>query len=164
MSDQDINTKQQNVQEYLRGVHNMLAQVFERSKEQIFEDGMESDFSKGIIAFVENHGDTAVDVLGDIIMSEPTDAETASEALRWIGQMKHPLTHSSRLRLLERGLFCLSERIRDGAVLGLSFLDDSRAIPSLRKAIEIEPCAELRDDMIQVIEQLKSHGEHNLCV
>jgi hypothetical protein len=60
------------------------------------------------------------------------------------------------LWLLERSLGSRSSRIRDGAVLGLAFLDDAAAIPYLRQVIDREPVKELRADMEQVLAQLES--------
>ena len=47
-------------------------------------------------------------------------------------------------------------RIRDGALLGLSFLDDAHAVSYLKRAIEREGIEELRGDMKQVLEQLEN--------
>jgi HEAT repeat protein len=89
-------------------------------------------------------------------VTEQVNAEVASEAMRWLGHIDHPITYRSRLHLLERSLHNSSARVRDGAGLGLASLDDPHAIPYLKQAIEREQYQELRHDLKQVVIQLES--------
>lgn len=130
--------------------------LFEAAKEQNFEDGMESEFSKGLLDLVKGYGADAIEVLAPLIIDEKVNQEITSEALRWLGHIDHPPSHRHRLWLLERSLHCSSARVRDGATLGLAFLDDPHAITYLRQAIQQEKIAELRADMEQVLAQLES--------
>ncbi len=125
------------------------------AREQTFEDGMESDFSTDLTSILALYGNAAVMALSDLILNEKIDAEVASEALRWLGQMDDRQTHDERLRVVEQSLGCSSARVRDGASLALSFLDDPHAVPYLQEAIDREANPELREDMIQVLEQLE---------
>jgi hypothetical protein len=125
-------------------------------KGEIFEDGIESEFSKSLIDLIKKYGDDALAELAYFIVYEKASAEVTGEALRWLGLMDHPLSYHWRLWLLERSLSSRSARIRDGAVLGLAFLDDPEAIPYLRQAVDREPVKELRADMEQVLAQLES--------
>ncbi len=129
--------------------------IAEATREQTFEDGMESDFSKALTSVLALYGNAAVRALSDLILNKKIDAEVASEALRWLGQMDDRQTHDERLRVVEQSLGCLSARVRDGASLALSFLDDPHAVPYLQEAIDREANPELREDMIQVLEQLE---------
>jgi hypothetical protein len=126
------------------------------AKDEIFEDGIENEFSKGFMALIKKYGNDALAELAYFIVYEKVSAEVAAEALRWLGLMDHLLSYHWRLWLLERSLNSRSARIRDGAVLGLSFLDDPDAIPYLRQAADREPVKELRSDMEQVLVQLES--------
>ena len=135
--------------------HDAVA-IFRQAKEIVFEDGMESDFSRGLVSLIERHGNIAVNMLTDIVLDEEVDAEVASEALRWLGLMNHPLTYFNRRWLLERSLSCSSARIRDGAALALSFMDDQHAVPYLRDAIRRELHFELREDMEQILYHLEN--------
>ena len=130
--------------------------IFVNGKEEIFEDGMESDFSQGLAEFMVSYGRSAMETIIPIILSEYTNTEVVSEALRVIGRINHETTYRDRLWLLERGLYSSSARVRDGAVLGLAFLNDSLAIAPLKSAIERERISELRRDMEQVLTQLQS--------
>jgi HEAT repeat protein len=126
------------------------------AKYELFEDGIESEFSKGLMALIKKYENDALAELAYFIVYEKVSTEVAAEALRWLGLMDHLLSYHWRLWLLERSLNSRSARIRDGAVLGLSFLDDPDAIPYLRQAVDREPVKELRADMEQVIVQLES--------
>jgi hypothetical protein len=130
--------------------------LFISAKDEIFEDGMESEFSKGLTALIRKYGNDALAELAYFIVYEKASPEVTGEALRWLGLMDHPLSYHWRLWLLERSLSSRSARIRDGAVLGLAFLDDPDAVPYLRQAVDREPVKELRADMEQVLAQLES--------
>lgn len=129
--------------------------LFEAAKEQVFEDGMESEFSKELISLVKKYGDAAMEVVADLITNERVNAEVASEALRWLGRMDHLTSYHFRRWLLERSLRCSSAMVRDGAALGLASLNDPHAIPYLKRAILREGHIELREDMEQVLVQLE---------
>lgn len=148
-----------------RGISDIECRVrtlFGAAKEEIFEGGMESEFSRGLVSLVKEYGKSAIGILARFIVYEQVNEETASEALRWLGQMDHPSSYNERLRLLEKCLRNSSARVRDAASLGLASLDDPHAIPRLKQAIQRETCAELREDMEQVLAQLeKTHQCHS---
>ena len=126
------------------------------AKDEVFEDGIETGFSRGLVAYIERYGELALQVLTDFIISERINPEIASEGLRWIGRIENPYSRLSRRRLLEWCLLnCNSSRVKDGALLGLASMDDPSSIPYLELAVERETIQELRQDMGQVLEQLK---------
>jgi hypothetical protein len=137
-------------------INRKLWRLFEAGKDEIFEDGMESDFSKGLVQLIREHGNNAVSDLAYYIAYEKVDPEVAAEALRWLGLIDHPETYNFRLWLLERSLQSSRPSIRDAAALGLSFLDDPHAIPYLRRVIETELVDMLREAIRQVLNQLES--------
>jgi len=137
----------------------MISQIetlFEAAREIHFEDGMENDFSGELIRLVRQHSNLTIDTLAHLVITEKVNARVASEALRWLGCMDDPDTYRARLWLLERSLYCSSARVRDGAALGIAFMDDPRAAEHLREAIKREPVAELKRDLEQVLKQLES--------
>jgi hypothetical protein len=129
--------------------------IFARAKEEVFEDGMESDFSQNLSAFIKSFGHSAMEIIIPIMLSEQTNAEIASEAFRILGRLNNNTTYRERLWLLERGLYSASARVRDGAVLGLAFLNDPLAVAPLKATIDRERIPELRKDMEQVLAQLE---------
>ena len=94
--------------------------IFVNAKEEIFEDGMESDFSRNLSEFVIFFGQPAMEAIIDIILSNRVNTEVTSEALRILGRLRHRVTYRERLWLLERCLlYSPFARVRDGALLGL---------------------------------------------
>jgi len=125
----------------------MIERIFAAGSAEVFEDGMESEFSRALTSAIKEHGNIAIKVIGDLILSEKVDPEVASEALRWIGDMEHPTTYAGRSELLQRSLFCKSSWVRDGASIGLACLGNPGAIPHLKEAIGREPYELLRRNM-----------------
>jgi len=138
-----------------RDIGRAIANLFTAARNEIFEEGMESHFSKEFVSLIKRHGEVAILEAAILITSEKADPDVASEALKWLGQVKHSGTHSFRIWLLKRGLTSSSPQVRDGAGLGLSFLNDPDAIPALQQAIEREQIPELRRDLEQVLQQLQ---------
>ncbi|CAN5784733.1 hypothetical protein BH18ACI4_BH18ACI4_19660 [soil metagenome] len=131
-----------------------LAEAFKRETDEIFEDGIESDFARDVTSIILNLGEPAIDALAGVVFYRNVNEELASESLELLGRMNDSITHARRLWLLESALFSGSARIRDAASVGLASLDDPHAIAYIRRAINEESCAELREDMNQVLEQL----------
>lgn len=129
--------------------------IFINAKEEIFEDGMESQFSRNLSQFIVSFGHPAMEAIINLLLSNSVNTEVASEALRVIGRLNHKITYRDRLWLLERGLYNSSARVRDGAILGLAFMNDSIAIAPLKSAIDRERIPELQQDMKQVLAQLE---------
>lgn len=144
-------------QEYSIKVEQEFERLLLAAKEETFEDGMESNFSKGLNSLIRKYGNAAIDILTRFILTEAINPEVASETLRWVGYIDHLASYQYRRWLLERTLFCSSARVRDGAILGLASLDDPHAIPHLKRAIQRERYSELRRDMEQVLTQLENN-------
>jgi hypothetical protein len=129
--------------------------LLEAAKEEIFEEGMESDFTRGLSRLVEERGAEAIATLAHLIESGNRNDEIAAETLRWVGRLDHPSSYEARLSLLERSLGVDSARLRDAASVALASMDDEHALPALRAAIAREEYAELREDMQQILAQLE---------
>lgn len=143
--------KKKQIKEFESEVWNL----FEGAKDETFEDGMESRFSRELFTVIREKGSDAVSVIADFIISGHANPEVASEALRWIGRINHAPSYYNRIWLLESCLNCNSPRIRDGAILGLASMDDPDAIPYIQNAMKREFIVELREDMKQLLDQLE---------
>jgi hypothetical protein len=138
------------------GLGNAILSLFETARDEIFEDGMESEFSKRLDALVQEHEGEAISALAYVIENQTVNEEVVAEALRWMGRLEHPSSYEARLKLLEHSLRSGSARVRDAGTLGLASMDDPHAIPFLRQAIRKETYPELREDMQQVLSQLEN--------
>jgi len=131
-------------------------QLLTSAQDEIFEDGMESEFSRHLAAIIEQYGNDALEELAYFIVYEKVSGEVTAEALRWLGMLDDPKTYLFRRWLLERSLRASSLWVRDGAALGLSFMDDPHAISFLKVAITMETIDEIRESLQQVLNQLES--------
>ena len=132
-----------------------IERSFAAARSEVFEDGMESEFSRHLVRLVDRFGNIAVRGIGAMIPEGNTNPEVVGEALRWLGLMEDPSTYRNRLRVLERSLQSPHVQVRDGAGLGLAALDDPEAIPYLEQAIEREQDLEMLQDLTQVLRQLR---------
>ncbi len=120
------------------------------------EPGMSNSFSEGLEEAIEKYGELALGEIQNIILSEETASSIALEALKYVGNTDSRVWHDERRAMLET---CLrksrSAWVRDGAGLGLSFLDDPLSIPELEKAIDRESSVALKEDLQLVLDQLQ---------
>lgn len=141
-----------------RDLAGKIENLFSFGRNEIFEDGTESYFSRELVALVRKHGEIALLDIARLITSEKADACVAAEAIKWLGRTHHPETHLFRRWLLLRALTSSSVVVREGAVLGLAFMNDPATISPLQQALEREQTPELRDDLSQVLRQI--HNVH----
>lgn len=133
-------------------------------KTEIFEDGMDSKFSKYLTTLLSRYGNVArvaIEVISNLIASEQVSPPIAGEILKLLGDFEHPNLKRPVFDALIRGLNTRFVDIKDGAILGLASLDNPKAIPYLEKAIERETNLELKEDMQDVLEQLIETGGEN---
>lgn len=120
------------------------------------EPGMANEFSEGLEQVIERHGTKALDAIKRLILDDETASSIAMEALKYIGNFDSNSWHDDRRLMLED---CLrrshSAWIRDGAGLGLSFLDNPRSIPAIERAITKETSKALKEDLMLVLNQLQ---------
>jgi hypothetical protein len=128
--------------------------AFQRSAEERFEDGMESEFSKELELLVKAYGPSSKDILSRLLEDDSVSAKAWGEAMRWLGRFDDRASHEARLWVLEKGLTAHSAFVRDGAALGLASMDDPSAIPYLQRAIDSEKVGGLREDLQEVLSQL----------
>lgn len=93
------------------------------SAEEVFEDGMGSNFSRGLVSAVLEHGVTALTAVEQVIIAGNTNVEVLGEVLVQIGAIDDPITHDRRLTILTDALESEDVRIRDAASLGLEAME-----------------------------------------
>jgi hypothetical protein len=114
-------------------------------EEEHFEDGMESQFSNNLTTFIRTKGPLAVEFISDHIRKGNANLLVASETLKIFGDIKDPNTHHTRRETHENFLLeGKSAYIRDGALYGLTSMNDPHSVSALKKAIVKEPTPLLR--------------------
>ena len=132
-----------------------LRELLHSANYEVFEDGMDSDFSNNLNRIIRNHGIAAVDALEGEMYADSVSPEVAAEALIWVGRMDDRATRHARLAVLERALEAPNVCIRDAASIGIGAMDDPTAMDSLQKAADRERCGLLRQNLKDTLEQLK---------
>ena len=133
----------------------VLRELLRSANYEVFEDGMDGDFSNSLNRIIRDRGVAAVYALEGTIYADGVNPEVAAEALIWVGRMDDKASQNARLSMLERALESPNVCIRDAASIGIGAMDDPAAIGSLRKAIDRERCGLLRQNLKDTLEQLK---------
>jgi HEAT repeat protein len=132
--------------------------VFHAAEEEDFDAGVESRFSRRLSFLLTRYGSAAIRPIEQMIASQRVSDQVKWEALRVLGQVDSPSTYDQRLRILQRRLLDPSRWVRDGAALGLSWMEDPAAIPALEKAIAQEPTHELRRNLTVLVQHLEERA------
>jgi len=132
-----------------------IRQLFDDGAREFFRDGMESSFSRSLLKILHDQGQEAVTAIAGYLLSGSANPEVASEALRWMSDIDDHATFLQRWDLLHHSLHNESARVRDGAILAFANMNDPRALRVLAEARTLEPVAELRKLIDQVIRQLE---------
>lgn len=158
-----ITSKDTNLQDYSSTeksnrpstLSSLVVSLFNMRLDVAFEDGVESVFSRALLRTIDYYGVEALVEMFRLILTETVNEEIWAEAERWLGQIKSPNTHRFRLSILIHSLSHKSPRIRDGAILGLSFMNDKDALSEVERAYNSEKIPELKEDILKVLKQLK---------
>jgi hypothetical protein len=132
-----------------------VTELFEQGAPEFFHDGMESRFSRGLLALIRRDGRRAMRAIREYLFSGDAKPSVTSEALRWIAGYRDPSTFFDRWAILQRMLKDRSPAVRDGAILGFATLDDPRARQLLVEARSVEAISELGQLIDQVLIQLE---------
>ena len=136
--------------------------AFRRARYMHFEQGMDNEFRRDLIALIEEHGEDTIEDIRVQIFAGSTDGESLHEALKLLGEIEHPETYDARRHLLVNALWHSNLWARDGAGLGLDFMEDLATLPALRAAVEREQTPSLREDLQAIVESLGETNErHN---
>lgn len=131
-----------------------IEKMFRSALYEMFDEGMESDFSRRLVEVIARFGESAVLEIAAFLNGALTPAHVSAEALRWLGLILDSKTHAIRRWVLCDSLTARSVLVRDGAIVGLTYLND----PSTRRFVELaratETSQELQADMAQLVDQL----------
>ncbi len=129
--------------------------LFAGADPETFEEGFENDFSRRIVALVNQSGAQAVSAIHQCVAAPDVNPDVAAEALRWLGHIEDAATSDARCLVLESCLSHPSTSVRYGAILGLGYLEDIRSLPALRRAVDGEKSHALVSDLRHLIAHLE---------
>lgn len=128
--------------------------LFDEGATEFFHDGLHSEFSRSLLALIASRGNAALRAIGRYVLSDASKPDVVSEALRWLADHQDSALANEQWRVLLQALRHPDPRVRDGAVIGFSSLDNPRALPVLKAARGAETIHELGRLLDVVIEQL----------
>lgn len=133
---------------------NELKKVIDLDPDEISEDPEKFEFA--IYKIIHNYDSLSLMILFSLIETESIDYLIAIRLLSFLGRITHPTTYHHRSLLLQNSLKNKSRYIREGARLGLLYLNNPAAIKSLNEAIKSEPSANLKNKLIFTVKALGS--------
>jgi hypothetical protein len=125
------------------------------AEDENFQDGVESNLSLGLAALVTRFPNETLNAIKGVLVSRKVSLSVHTEILGLMGRIENDATKDERLSILVLNLMDKSPLVRDGAAIGLAYLNDRRAVAHLQKAVGTESIATLREDLQSVIEQLE---------
>lgn len=142
-------------------IRNAIARRFQAlidaSRDERFEDGMDSNLSVGMRVLFRNHGQDFAHVLEEQLKKDRMLSQRVLVAiLHALGSIEDSATKDWRFATLVSFLHAKAPNVRDAAAVGLAYLDDRRAIPYIEQAIERETSKTFQEDLRAVVEQLAS--------
>lgn len=130
--------------------------IFRAVAEEALEGEIEDEFAKSLSELIRQYEGSAVNEIEHFIIKEVVASEAAEATLRILGDVNHKPTYKYRQWLLGKALiYCSSPIVRDGANVGLAYMDDPHAIPLLKKAILNEENPLLCKVMNKTLSQLE---------
>lgn len=132
-----------------------LEQLFSDAREEQFEVGIDSQFSKGLQQLYRYNSVAVMRSLKARLIDGKADSELSAEVLRWASRQESGEIRDTVVDLLSNGLQSASSLVRDAAALSLACLEEASAINQLQRALEREKVPELREDLQDLIESLE---------
>lgn len=129
--------------------------ILQSTPVEVDEFEEEDMFSIRIIDWIEKYNFAALDTIFEFYASGELNEKTISHILMALGNANNSKTYNKRLEKLEEFLKSSSPKIRYGAIIGISNLDDPEAIRYLSNALEKERIPVLKGTLKSVIKQLK---------
>lgn len=136
-------------------IEQIILNLFKSYGHEEFDSDIAYYFTNDLEQSILDYGKPALIIIGNIISREILNHNLVNEILKALGRIEDTETNNIRFDLLIRLLKNVSATIRDGAVSGLSFLDDKRALPQLRILYELETAPILKGNIQVAIENLE---------
>ena len=132
-----------------------LEQLLFAAKEERFEPGMETHFSRGLQE-LHSQGNEALLRLIELKLSEERkNSEVLSAVLEWVSHQEKPTSFHTIIRILASGLHNDSPLVRDAAALAFAYFDPKTARNYIRDAIDRETVKELKSDLCELFASLE---------
>lgn len=140
-----------------------LDSMLEHVRHDIIEDGMRNAITKDLPQLVASHYQSVLPAIAALTNGNRTSAAVTAELLKEVGRLRDAASHLDRRWLLQHALLSANPAARDGAGLGLAWLDDPEAAMSVRAAAERELIPQLKVDLEQVFRLLVASHDNGVA-
>ncbi len=131
--------------------------IFDSYQYEEFDSDIAYDFTKALDGLIQVNGKPTIRIINNLIRKHDINDDMISETLKGLGRIEDDNTKDERYEFIIRFIINESSVIRDGAVRGLSYLDDKRALPQLRMLFEFEPTPILKSNIKVAIKGLETY-------
>ena len=138
-----------------RAINKAVQRIFSQASGEEFEDGYESGFSLALTYLIELEPERTLREFYSRVFSSHAKSATIREGLMTIGEIEQDSSRELRRTILESALSIQDYTINDGALVGLSFLDDYRSIGALRARADREGNGVFKKTIAGVVAQLE---------
>lgn len=121
--------------------------LFDTYRHEEFDTDIAYEFTNDLDTFIQTNGEAAIRIINNLMKKQVFDENIISETLKALGRIENKNTKEQRYQVLMYFIKHDSAIIRDGAVSGLSFLDDKRALPQLYMLFETETVPILKNNI-----------------
>lgn len=129
--------------------------IFDAYQHEEFDADVAYEFTSALDRLIQASGKAAILIISNLIKKHVLNDDMTSETLKALGRIEDENTKYERYGLLIGSIRNQSAIIRDGAVSGLSFLDDKRALPQLHMLLERETLPILKNNIKVAIRSLE---------
>lgn len=126
------------------------------SNYEAFDTQTSYDLTHAFAELINRNGRPIIRALRVLINHQELNNRLICEALVSVGRLQNSDTESDRFELLIGLLDHHAPIVRDGAIMGLSFMDNKKAIPYLRKSLTKETVRTLRENIEVAIRDLET--------
>lgn len=140
-------------------INDTVAEIKEKFKwfqEKLYNPGTEKVIKIELEKLLIQNLDCAMLALRKIFNNLELNEDLLNEILIQLGQIENNITESERLDLLKLLLFHKSSTIRDGAILGISYINDKSVIPTLKVAYSRETDSYIKEDIFELLDDLNN--------
>lgn len=121
-----------------------------------FETGEELRLSSEFRSLVKTYGSQLIHSIELLINSNEINTTVAGELLRQIGEIEDPQLLESQLDILEKFTFHQAPRVRDGAIMGLSYINSDKVILILETAESLETDQFLQRVITKILKRIQN--------
>ena len=133
-------------------IEGRLADLLYETRDEHFEDGIDSRFALGLNKMVKQYGQVALGVIGGYwSLLAKMYVEEFCETLIQLGRLEHEPTKDARRELLEKALAHRDPSVRDAAVIGLDSFGDPQSIAALSRARLVEEVPSIKTMLDSVL-------------